>query len=347
MSRKSKGFGINTQNTLLAANSAISTALDFNKNSQLFGNLNVTLISLSLVAPDLGNPRQLRIRDFIRSGMNYNNINYVKQKEEITDFDTLEELNKLEQLANSIKQNGLLNAIVVYKENNQFKLIAGERRYLACSLLSLGSIPVKILNKPPNALQIKLIQWAENCDREDLSAWDKLQNIKQILVAYSNDHCSIKKKRSEISSRELAKIINIKKSQAFRYLSLLKKENTNKEVLQALKENKITSIKTAEFLCGVEDKVLQRQLIMLAGNKKPISYLQNFLNKNLISKTNVSIKNFHALKFIINCVMENDKFSVYKAQFEQIEMKDELTVKSAWNKLIKYTKEIIPHECNK
>ena len=348
MSRKSKGFGINTQNTLLAANSAVGTALNFNKNSQFFGNLNVTLVSLSLVEPDLENPRPLKIRNYIRSGLHYNNPTYSKQKEEIIESDLLEELNKLEHLASSIKQNGLLNAIVVYKDNNLFKIIAGERRYLACLLLNLDSIPVKILNKPPTRLETKLIQWAENCDREDLSAWDKLQNIQQILYAYNNDRNDSTVKPSEISVRELAKIINIKKSQAARYLFLLKNESINNDVLLALKENKITSIKTAEFLCNISDKELQKKLIKLAENKVSISQLKRFLNKKPNNAPTLTIKipqnNLHLLSTIIKYAIENNAFYKYKNNFDKIDWENQTAVKTAWNKLIKHTKEVVNHE---
>lgn len=352
MSRKSKGFGINTQNTLLAANSAVGTALNFNKNSQFFGNLNVTLVSLSLIEPDLENPRPLKIRNYIRTGLHYNNPTYSTQKEEIIESDLLEELNKLEHLASSIKQNGLLNAIVVYKDNNQFKIIAGERRYLACLLLNLDSIPVKILNKPPTRLEIKLIQWAENCDREDLSAWDKLQNVQQILSAYNNDHSHYPTaKPSTISVRELAKIMNIKKSQAGRYLFLLKNESINNNVLLALKENKLTSIKTAEFLCSINDKELQKKLIKLAENKVSISRLKSFLNKKPNSAPALTIKipqnNLHLLRTIIKCTIENNAFYKYKHNFDKIDWENQAAVRSAWNKLIKHTKEVVNHDHEK
>lgn len=74
----------------------------------------------------------------------------------------------LEELALSIKEHGVLQPIVVVKSNNEYIIVAGERRYRASKLAGLSEIPalVRSLNSQ-NRLEVSLI---ENLQRRDLNA---------------------------------------------------------------------------------------------------------------------------------------------------------------------------------
>jgi ParB family chromosome partitioning protein len=74
---------------------------------------------------------------------------------------------KIEQLADSIKQHGIIQPLVVNKEGDTYTIIAGERRWRAAKLAGLKEIPVVLMDiSNEQILQISLI---ENIQRQDLN----------------------------------------------------------------------------------------------------------------------------------------------------------------------------------
>ena len=74
---------------------------------------------------------------------------------------------KLVQLADSIKQHGIIQPIIVKKDNNIYTIIAGERRWRAAKLAGLSRVPVLI--KDFTDKQVMEIALIENLQREDLN----------------------------------------------------------------------------------------------------------------------------------------------------------------------------------
>ena len=76
---------------------------------------------------------------------------------------------KLQELANSLKENGIIQPIIVTtKDEGEYELIAGERRLEASKLAGFNEIPVIIRSvSPKEQLQFAII---ENVQREDLTA---------------------------------------------------------------------------------------------------------------------------------------------------------------------------------
>ena len=74
----------------------------------------------------------------------------------------------LDALAASIKEHGVLQPIVVTKEDSKYKIVAGERRWRAAKIAGLKKIPVIIRSlDSQNRLELSII---ENAQREDLNA---------------------------------------------------------------------------------------------------------------------------------------------------------------------------------
>ena len=344
------GFSSNTQKTLAAAEATAQGALDI-KSKVFLGNINVTLVDVERIVPDLNNPRDLKVtKEEILSGFNFNNPDYELLKSKITSQQKIIEIEQLERLAKSIKQNGLLNAIVVYKEDDHLYIITGERRYLSCLLLGYESIPTKILNKKPNTFQLRVIQWAENCDREDLTAWDRLENVRSIVESYINDN------NTPLSSRKLADIINIGKSQAAKYLQLLK-EPIDSTLISGIKENKISSLKIADFLLSIQEIDIKETLINLAINGMPLSELEKKLlalqENTLPQQANILVKlRFSAPKkittasFIIKNLIENKCLSEHKNTFLNVNWDNPHEINRAWQKLIKIIEAQVTEEIN-
>lgn len=88
---------------------------------------------------------------------------------------------KLEQLAQSIAQHGILEPLLVRPlATNQYELVAGERRYRAALQLGLPEVPVVIRQlNDEEAIQLALI---ENLQREDLNPIEETEGILQLLA---------------------------------------------------------------------------------------------------------------------------------------------------------------------
>lgn len=111
---------------------------------------------------------------------------------------------KLEDLADSIREHGLIQPIVVYKSDNGYTIIAGERRWRAARIAGLVKIPVIIKDVTPK--EIRELALIENIQREDLNPIEEAQAYRQLVVDYEltqEDLAGIvgKKSRSEIANR--------------------------------------------------------------------------------------------------------------------------------------------------
>lgn len=89
----------------------------------------------------------------------------------------------LEELSNSIKENGLLQPILVREYGDgRYQIIAGERRFRACKLAGLTEIPAIVLDRDDRAAaQIALI---ENIQREDLNPLEEALAYKSLKDEY-------------------------------------------------------------------------------------------------------------------------------------------------------------------
>ncbi|MDJ0634771.1 MAG: ParB/RepB/Spo0J family partition protein [Xenococcaceae cyanobacterium MO_188.B29] len=83
---------------------------------------------------------------------------------------------KLEQLAESIKQHGVLEPLLITPKN---ELIAGERRLRAAKMAGLTQLPVKILDVSPS--EAKTLALVENLQREDLNPVEETEGILELL----------------------------------------------------------------------------------------------------------------------------------------------------------------------
>lgn len=111
-------------------------------------------------------------------------------------------------LAESIKENGLLQPITVRKAGNQYELIAGERRYRACMLNGQKDIEAIILEKTDDeSANLALI---ENLQREDLNAIEQALAMKRIM------------KTENLTQNQLADKLGYRQSTVANKLRLLK-----------------------------------------------------------------------------------------------------------------------------
>ncbi len=89
----------------------------------------------------------------------------------------------LKELSRSLQEHGVLQPLVVYRENDLYYIIAGERRFRAAQLAGLEAAPVQLVH---DRSRIKELQLVENLQREDLTLMDEaraLANLQKELGA--------------------------------------------------------------------------------------------------------------------------------------------------------------------
>lgn len=157
---------------------------------------------------------------------------------------------RLLELADSIKQYGIIQPIVVKKEGSKYRIVAGERRYRAAKIAGLKELKA-ILFKGEEDYQISLI---ENLQREDLNPIEVAEAYTELIkrFSYTQNQLSEKvgKSRSEISNcmrllnltgkiQDLVRNGTVSVGQA-RPLAVLEKAEQEK-LLEKILKNKLTA----------------------------------------------------------------------------------------------------------
>ncbi len=86
---------------------------------------------------------------------------------------------KLEELAQSITENGLMEPLIVVPRDGRYMIIAGERRWRACGIAGLKDIPVVV--KEANDRQVAELALLENLQREDLNVVEEAMAYQDLL----------------------------------------------------------------------------------------------------------------------------------------------------------------------
>jgi ParB family chromosome partitioning protein len=98
----------------------------------------------------------------------------------------------LRELADSIREKGLLEPIIVRPDGDHFELVAGERRWRACSLAGLPSVPALVRRMDSDeSLELALI---ENIQREDLNPVEEARAYQRLAERFGRTHEEIAKK---------------------------------------------------------------------------------------------------------------------------------------------------------
>jgi ParB family chromosome partitioning protein len=89
----------------------------------------------------------------------------------------------LQELANSIREHGVIQPLLVTQAPNGYQLIAGERRWRASQLAGLSTVPVVVKEAAPQ----QMLEWAlvENLQRADLNPLEEAAAFKQLMDEFS------------------------------------------------------------------------------------------------------------------------------------------------------------------
>ncbi len=168
---------------------------------------------------------------------------------------------KIEELAESIKEYGLLQPIVVKLNKNGFyTIIAGERRWRASRLAGLKEIPAVI--KDVSEQTEKEITLIENIQRENLNSLEEAAGIKELIDEYG------------LTQEEVASKIGRSRTAVTNILRLL---NLPSEIQQLLKEEKITQ-GHARALLSLENSVLALEVAkQVIAQEMSVRQLENYI----------------------------------------------------------------------
>ena len=115
----------------------------------------------------------------------------------------------LAELADSIKEKGILEPVLIRPKNGKFEIVAGERRFRAAQIAGLTEIPCIEHDIADNeALEISII---ENIQRKDLNVYEQAFSIKSFADIYGYTHQEIAQKigKSRVTVTELLRITDL------------------------------------------------------------------------------------------------------------------------------------------
>lgn len=148
----------------------------------------------------------------------------------------------LEDLAQSIKANGLIQPIIVRRKGGKFQIIAGERRWRASQRLGLQKIPAIVKSiKDEKLLELALI---ENIQRQELNAIEEAKAYKNLIETVG------------LTQEMIAERVGKNRTVITTFLRLLKLPD---DIQKMLEEEKITA-GHARALLMTEDENSQRRL---------------------------------------------------------------------------------------
>lgn len=150
---------------------------------------------------------------------------------------------KMEELSQSIKEHGIIQPIIVKKQENYYKIIAGERRWRAARMAGLKEIPVLIQDYSTNeAMEISLI---ENLQRQDLNPIEEAKAFESLIQTFS------------LKQEDVAKRVGKSRSTIANTLRLLQLDESIQELLiqQRLSEGH------ARALLGLSDQFSQLSVV--------------------------------------------------------------------------------------
>ncbi len=230
---------------------------------------------------------------------------------------------KLDELANSIKKNGIIQPIAVRPKKNgnvRFEIVAGERRWLAAQRAGLHEIPVIILDlSDVESLEVAIV---ENIQRDDLNPIEEARGYKRLNEEFKYDHDSISKLMSKSRSHV---------SNTLRLLTL------PADVVAMLEEGTLTSGQ-ARPLIGISNaSAIAEEIVSKNYSARKIEYLvrnkkgknqSNVIDTNIL-KAQEKIEKILGLKINIQNKKNNSgKIIIQYKDLDQFELVSDLLTKN-------------------
>ena len=180
--------------------------------------------------------------------------------------------NALKELSESIARHGLIQPIIVVAKNDEYMLIAGERRFRATKLL--GEKYIKAIVADFGSQNLRELALIENIQRENLNPIELANSYKELIDEY------------KITQEELAGIIKKSRAQITNTLRLL---SLTSEVQNAISEDRISQ-GHAKVIVGLDEKDQILVLNTITGQKLSVRETENLVKKIKDKKDKKSTK---------------------------------------------------------
>jgi len=229
---------------------------------------------------------------------------------------------KLEELANSIRKNGIIQPIAVRPSKSdpgRYEIVAGERRWLAAQKAGLHKIPVTVLDlSDVESLEVAIV---ENIQRDDLNPIEEARGYKRLNNEFSYDHESI----SKLMSKSRSHISN-----TLRLLTL------PKDVIAMLEEGTLTSGQARPLIGLSNASSIAEEIVSKNYSARKVEYLTRSKKGTIqkktedanILKTQERIEKILGLKVRISNKKNNSgKLIIEYKDLEQFELISKLLTK--------------------
>ena len=204
----------------------------------------------------------------------------------------------LNDLANSIKEHGVFQPIIVKKSIKGYEIIAGERRYRASNLAGLSKIPAIIRDfSDEQMMEIALL---ENLQRENLNAIEEAHAYKTMLekLNITQDQLAIKvgKSRSYVTNmlgilrlpKEVQRLVVQDKLSMGHARMLSKLEDENKIIELANRVvNEGLTVRDIEKITSSEEVVKKNKIVRKEEKSNEFKYIEELLRDKLDTKIKI------------------------------------------------------------
>ena len=230
---------------------------------------------------------------------------------------------KLEELANSIKKNGIIQPIAVRptkSEAGKYEIVAGERRWLAAQKAGLHDIPVNVLDlSDVESLEVAIV---ENIQRDDLNPIEEAKGYKRLSEEFKYDHENI----SKLMSKSRSHISN-----TLRLLTL------PADVISMIEEGTLTSGQARPLIGLINASAVAEEIVTKNYSARKVEYLvkskkNKTINDNAYDSNIVNaqerIENILGLKVkILNKKNNTGKITIEYKNLDQFELVSDLLTK--------------------
>lgn len=181
---------------------------------------------------------------------------------------------KLKELAESIKEHGVIQPVILKPVAQGYILVAGERRVKACELIGMSTVPGIV--REYNAIYLSELSILENLQREDLTSIEEAVAFKRALHNLKLTHEELGKKigKSRVYITNILGLLNLPKT-------VLDDVNLSKITMGHARA--LSKLKDIELCIRLRDRILKEKLTV-RDIENIIRNLNNKENTNLISK---------------------------------------------------------------
>tara|TARA_B100001564_G_scaffold105483_1_gene87282 strand:+ start:821 stop:1672 length:852 start_codon:yes stop_codon:yes gene_type:complete len=230
---------------------------------------------------------------------------------------------KLEELVNSIKKNGIIQPIAVRPnktETGKYEIVAGERRWIAAQRAGLHEIPVRILDlSDVESLEVAIV---ENIQRDDLNPIEEARGYKRLNEEFKYDHENISKLMSKSRSHV---------SNTLRLLTL------PKDVVSMLEEGTLTSGQARPLIGLANATNIAEEIVSKNYSARKVEYLvkskknhnkEKIYDANIIKAQELIEKKLGLKVNILNKKNNSGKVVVEYKDLEQFQLISNLLTKN-------------------